>query len=220
MKNENIINVDFGDVKFQSYDLKEFLSANFKSRKMEPTEEVLRYAIECHKAFPPMKSRDLIPPWFGDDHPLRRCHGINKIVHSGFLIRAPFDIHLKNFLISPFDSKFLDGFPVEPEEIPMVFKLLTPLMIKSRKKYDVLFVQPSYHFRGGINYRIQSGFLSIDKLEGYEAEKKRNKEMRDWQRDPFGEQVNPLFTVDKHEDENTVVFKQGYPVLQIIVCKR
>jgi len=224
MENENVVSVDFGDVKFQSYDLLEYCTSRLEKSKLEAKPELVEYLINCFKTFVPIQSKDMVPPWLTEDHPLRRCHGINKIVHSGYLIRAPFDMRLANFLVSPFDEKFLQGFPLELDELPMVFKFDTPWLIKSKKPREAIFVQPAYHFRGGIRYRIQTGFLSIDKRTSYEhalkTHEEEGKELEDYIKDPFGEEVNPSFSVEKHDDQEAIVFKQGYPILQIHVFKR
>jgi hypothetical protein len=212
--------VDFGDVKFQSYDLESFATSYLEKAKIKPTEESVNYLVECYKMFPPVLSKDITPPWFKEGHPLRKCHGINKIIHSGYIIRAPFDVACAHFLVDSFPDRFLEDFPVEQRELGTVFKFVTPWMIKSSKKWDVMFIQPAYHFRGGVGYRIQSGLLSIDKREAYKAGIKRGDKLKDWEDDPFGEQINPLFTVDKHKSAEEVIFKQGYPILQMIVVKR
>ena len=212
--------VDFGDVKFQSYDLESFCSSYLEKASIDADEDKIKYLTECYRAFPPCESKKIPPPWYEDGHPLRKCHGINKVIHSGYTIRAPFDIALSNFLVDNFPEEFLKGFPVESREFGTVFKLVTPWMIKSSKRWDVLFMQPAYHFRGGVGYRIQSGLLSIDKREAYKASLKRGEKHKDWEKDPFGEQLNPLFTVDKHDSPEEVVFKQGYPMVQLIVVKR
>jgi hypothetical protein len=224
MENENIVSVDCGDVKFESYDLQEFCSQRLEQQDLEPKQDVIEYLKNCFRTFVPIEAKDMVPPWFTEDHPLRRCHGINKVVHSGYLIRAPFDMRLANFLISSMEEKVLKGFPLEEDELPMVFKFDTPWMIKTEEPYEAVFTQPAYHFRGGLRYRIQTGLLATDKCTSYEraikVHEEDGRELPDYLKEPFGEEINPSFSVQRHEDQEATVFKQGYPILQIHVFKK
>lgn len=191
--------------------------------KIKMDETQIGYLKEKFEMYPPIPAKDLLPPWYTEDHVLRRCYGIKWMTSRGYLVRAPINVMVRNFLISPMTKESTEqGFPFENGDLPYVFKMNLPWMVRSKDKkpIDILVTTPAYHFKSDVDIRIQQGIIAADKKLSYEMHKhnseKEGKEMMDFLKDPFGEEINPLFCSKTIENEEALVFKEGYPMAQLI----
>jgi hypothetical protein len=215
--------IEYDDVEFEMYDLDLWIEAQAKDQGIEIKGEQLEFLKEKIRMYPPIPAKDMLPPWYTKDHILRHCYGIRWVTSRGYLVRAPINFMIHNFMIKPMTEEAVkQGFPFENGDLPHVFKCNLPWMIRSKdeKPIDILCITPAYHFKSDIDIRIQPGILAGDHRLSYEKTKnrveKKGEEMPDFLKDPFGEEVNPLFCSKPIKDEKMLVFKEGYPMVQLI----
>ena len=218
-----MIEKDNIELEFEMYDLDLWIKEQSRTGELNIEGDQLKYLKEKLELYPPIPAKDMLPPWYKEDHLLRRCYGIKWMTSRGYLVRSPIDLMIRNFMISPMSKESTEqGFPFESGDLPYVFKLNLPWMVRSQddKPIDVLITSPAYHFKSEVDIRIQQGIIAGDKRLSYEkhsrAKKKKGEEMPDFLKDPFGEEINPLFCSKTIENENSLVFKEGYPIVQLI----
>jgi len=197
--------IEYNDVEFGMYDLDPWLAMKMERfGGPEPERGQLELLKEKIRLYPPIPAKDMLPSWYTEDHVLRHCLGIKWVTSRGYLMRAPTDITIRNFMISEMaEGVMTQGFPFEDGELPKVFKIDLPWMIRSKDKkpIDFLVTTPAYHLKSDVDIRIQQGILAGDKIP---------------KGSPHGEEINPFFCSKTIESETSLVFKEGDPIVQLI----
>ena len=171
--------IEYDNAEFELYDLDPWI----KKRSGELEEGQLELLKEKIRLYPPIPAKDMPPSWYTEDHVLRHCWGIKWVTSRGYLMRAPIDITIDSFMMSEMAGGIMSqGYPFMDGELPRVFKLDLPWMIRSKDKkpIDFLITAPAYHFEGN-SVRIQEGIIAGDKRLSYELFKmKVEKVVESW----------------------------------------